>query len=327
MSVGYVPNPASLPINYVKIVSSEADDDFQTGRTKPPRFTTEEPQSIVLVIDGKTRTSAMDPFDFRVSINNILYRGRMARVTKVVLPKPPNVTKFNNTLTWSQWDGVITSTHTVTLSPAFYNTTTLANEISSQMTTEAGGVNVYVVSFDPITRTFIITYTSAGSPRLFFIHSECSFIVRGEFLAHFRSAPGNLLPVDVGELEARSATAGMLYTRYAVISSESFNQYSYSDSRATTLRLRNNIICVADMTSVYEPEDYDVGTPYSGVFATVRTPDAPHIMITNPQKSLTERIDIFVQDEYGESFNEIMDLGSDFPPNTLGISLWMEIAF
>lgn len=327
MSEGYVPKAGIVPITYVKIMTQQADDDFQTGRTKPPLFTSEDPQSISLVVDGKTRTPTMNPFRFRVSINNNLFRARMARVSKVVIPKPPNITQFNNILTFRQFDGVIITEHNIILQPAFYNTTTLANEIATKMTASAGGANVYVVTFDSITRTFTISYTNNGVPEQFYIVNTSTFITRGEFLAHFDSQNPGLDPSVVGLGSFTSSVAGMVYTRYAVVSSESFNQYSFSDSRATTLFLRNNIICMVDMTSIYSPEDYDVGTPYSGVFATVSTPEAPHIMVTNPQKNLNERVDIFVQDEYGEDFNDLMALGAGFPTNTLGISLWMEVSF
>ncbi len=327
MSTNYVPLQASLPITYTKILGNQQDEDIQTGRTKPPLFTTESPQSIQLVVDGKTRTPVMDPFHFRVSMNNNLFRARMARVSKVVIPKPPNITKFNNVFSWRHFDGVANSDHTITLQPAFYNTTSFANALALAMTNATFPSDVYVVIFDPTTRTFNISYTSIGIPQPFYIVNTSTFITRGEFFAHFDSFDPFLDPAVVGASNINSSVAGMIYTRYALVSSESFNQYSFSDSRATTLQLKNNIICIVDMTSIYTPSDYDLGIPYAGVFATVDTPEAPHIMVTNPQRNLNERVDIRVQDEYGEAFNELMDLGAAYPKNTLGVGLWMEIAF
>jgi hypothetical protein len=328
MSTNYVPHPNTLAVTYTKLVGNQTDEDVQTGRTKPPLFTTESPQSIQLVVDGKTRTGSSDPFNFLVSLNNQLFRARMARVSKVVIPKPPNITQFNNRLLWRQWNGVVVEEFSVTLQPAFYNTTTLSNEIALKMTTEAGGSNIYVCAFDSVTRTFMLSYTyGAGVPGNFYVVNTCNFITRGEYLAPFSSQAAGLDPMVVGTSFINSGIAGMVYTRYAIVSSESFNQYSFSDSRATTLLLKNNIICIVDMTSVYDSEDYDVGTPYAGVYATVDTPEAPHIMVTNPQRNLNDRVDILVQDEYGEFFNELFNLGPTYPPNTIGISLWMEVSF
>lgn len=330
MSTNYVPHHASLPLTYSKIVSSDMDEDVMTGRTKPPRFVVERPQSISVVIDGKSRTPGMDPFNFRVSINNNLFRARLARVHKVVMPKPPNINQFNNVINFNVWDGSVTKVASCTLQPAFYTSGSLSNELATKMTAAAfaaGAIlSIFTVSFDPITRTFNIGHTYNGAPEGFYIDNTSSFIIRGEFLAPFASfAPGasaELSPSDIN-----SGTAGMLYTRYAIISSESFNQYSFSDSRATTLFLKNNIICIIDMTTVYTSEDFDVAVPFSGTFTTFETPDAPHIMVTNPQKNMNERVDIFVQDEYGEAFHSVMDLGADYPTNTLGVSLWMEVSF
>tara|TARA_R110000787_G_scaffold136205_1_gene248730 strand:- start:8237 stop:8935 length:699 start_codon:yes stop_codon:yes gene_type:complete len=231
---------------------------------------------------------------------------------------------------FNYWDGTLFfMDQRVELQPAFYNTTTLANELATKITAVLGFSNVCVVVFDPLTRTFTVTITNGGSPTLFFFSDTCSFITRGDFMAPF---PGSNIMGDpsdplIGRAYWRSGAAGMLYTRYAIISSESFNQYSFSDSRATTLSLKNNIICIIDLTSIYEASDFDIGIPYSGVFATVSTPEAPHIMVTNPQRNLNERVDIAVQDEYGEEFDRIMELGGDYPKNTLGISLWLEVLF
>ena len=336
MSTNYVPNHANLPITYVKVLSNRQDEDLQTGRTKPPLFTCETPQSIVLVVDGKTRTATMDPFNFRVSISNNLFRARMIRVTKVVIPKPPNVTKFNNHVCIKGYDGTATFiADQIFIPPAFYNTTTLSNVLATLLNAavlpQLGPGRIFVVTFDPEKRSFTVSFTRDGVPHPFFFISNCSFIKRGEFLAHFSSHHAIENPQLVGDTTQRSNVAGMMYSRYAIVSSESLNQYSFSDSRATTLLVKNNIICVVDMTSVYDAGDYDVGTPYSGVFTAVSTPDSPHIMVTNPQRNMDDKIDITVQDEYGDSFNEVMDLdldgGDNHPDNTLGISLWMEVLF
>lgn len=320
-------HPGSTPGTFVHLISNQEDENIITGRRKPYLVTSEEPQSISLVIDGKTRSSNMNPFDFRVSMNSNLYRSRMARVSRVVIPKPPNVTVFNNQLSFTQFDGVSTSSFSISLQPAFYNTTTFSNELAARLTEAAGGDNVYVVVYDSVTRTFRVTYTNLGISRLFFFHSESSFIVRGDFFAPFPSFPSASDVLTVGTGSLSSGAAGMLYTRYAIISSESFNQFSFSDSRATTLLLRGNIICIVDMTSIYTPEDYDIGIPFSGIFASVETAEAPHIMVANSQRNMDHTIDIYVQDEYGEPFNDVMYLGSSYPANSLGVSLWMEVTF
>jgi hypothetical protein len=326
MSTNYVPRLQDKDISFVKLVGNQQDEDIQTGRSKPPLFTVESPQSIQLVIDGKHSLGGNNPFSFRATINNNLFRSRLMRVSKVVIPKPPNITPFNNTIKFVSDTGPI-FVHTVTLQSAFYNTTTLANEIAKKMTEGSNADDIYTAEFDPITRTFQVSLTRLGVPRKFFFVDTCSFITRGIFLAPFESFPELSNPVAVGKTSWNSGVAGMLYTRYAIVSSESLNQYAFSDSRTTTLMLKNNILCVLDLTSIYTPEDYDVGVPFSGVYASITTPDAPHIMVTNPQRNMNDKVDITVQDEYGEDFNACMDMGVDYHTNTLGISIWMEVSF
>jgi hypothetical protein len=195
------------------------------------------------------------------------------------------------------------------------------------MTVVAGGLNVYVCTYNPLKRNFSVSYTNNFIPQLFFFHNNCEFIVRGQFLAGFQANDPSLSALAVGQSIWYSCVAGMVYTRYAIISSESFNQYSYSDSRTTTLQLKNNIICIVDMTGIYTTADFDDGVPYAGVYVGISTPEAPHLMITNPQRNMNDTVDILVQDEYGSSFNDLFTPQSVDIPNCIGVSLWMEISF
>ena len=88
-------------VNHVKILGNAVDEDFQTGRTKAPVFTSEEPQSVNLLVDSKSRLNLEEnsnPFSFRVTINSNLYRSRFVRVRKIVVPKIPNINPNNNKL-------------------------------------------------------------------------------------------------------------------------------------------------------------------------------------------------------------------------------------
>jgi hypothetical protein len=251
----------------------------------------------------------------------------MARVSKVVIPKPPNVTQFNNSITFSISDGGTITTYSATLPVGYYDTTTLSNELAAKMTEVTGDPPLYSFSsnFISLSRSFQVT-SASGHP--FYIHNTSSVITRGQFLMNLASAPPMEDPAIVGGVVISGGIAGMVYTRYAIISSESMNQYSFSDSRSTTLLQKNDIICIVDLTSVYTAEDFDQGSPYGGaVYCTIDTPEAPHIMVTNPQRNVNDKIDIRVQDEYGTDYDDLMELGNSAPPNTVGVSLWMEVSF
>ena len=85
---------------HTKLVSNAPDEDFQTGRTKPPVFTVEQPQSVNVLVDSNSRphrlTTQRNPFEFRSTFNSNLYRSRFCRVKKVIVPKPPNINQNNN---------------------------------------------------------------------------------------------------------------------------------------------------------------------------------------------------------------------------------------
>jgi hypothetical protein len=329
MSRNYVPNPKTLPVTYTKLVSNQNDEDIQTGRTKPTLITAESPQSIQLVVDGKTRLGQNEtPSSFRVSMNSNLFRARMARVSKVVIPKPPNVTQFNNRIVFTVWDTVTTQplTFFANLPVGFYDTTSLANALAAAMNAVASVVPFsFSVNFISISRNFEVVSSTSDK---FYFHSECPFIARGLFLMNLPSFPAGSDPNVVGTPTVTGGIAGMVYTRYAIISSESMNQYSFSDSRSTTLLQKTDVICIVDLTSLYTPEDFDQGSQYGGaLYSTIDTPEAPHIMVTNPQRNMNDKIDIRVQDEYGSDYNDLLELGAPSPPNSLGISLWMEVTF
>ena len=328
MSTNFNPTPKNLPVTLTKIVGNQGDEEIATGRGKPPVFTAEPQQSAQLVIDGKDRNQFMTPFSFVANIGGNLFRARMAKVSKIVMPKPPNITKFNNVLSFRQFNLVVNTTFTITIPPGYYTTTALSNAVANLMTAITPVPSTYAMSFDITRRGFNVTYTEAGSPgaSFYFIESS-SFIIRGKNLAPFRSFADGLDAGAIGLTVQPSNVAGMLYTRYAVVSSCSFNRFSYGDSRMSTNLLNNNIIATIDITAVYTPDDFDMCVEYSGVFFTTKTPESPRLMVSNPQRNLDPKVDIFVQDEYGENFNELFDLGSAFPANELGVSVFLEVTF
>ena len=53
----------------------------------------------------------------------------------------------------------------------------------------------------------------------------------------------------------QSGVASMLYTRYMFVCSESFNTFSFADSKSSDTTLNEDILAVVDLTSIYSPED------------------------------------------------------------------------
>ena len=307
----------------VRILTNRKDEDIETGMSKPPLFCMEEPDSVNILIDGKDSVVlGDDPFNFTIDLRTTLYRARSAKVGKCIIPLINNITPFNNQLQIKHADGFTTAVFSLT--PAFYNTTTLSNEITSKINAAyvtAGITDTVTTTFDPITKTFSI---SSVNSEAFFIVDSCSFITKGKYCAPFESEAVANTP---SKTTIYSSMAGMIYTRFLTVHSNQLNYYSYGSSLTSDSQQGQNIIAILDCCSIYNEADFDVGVPFGGNFATIETPSAPQMNVVNSQKNLFSRIDIRVKDEYGNSLQDVMNLGSPYPDNTLGISLWLEVRF
>lgn len=307
----------------VRILTNRKDEDIETGVSKPPLFCVEEPDSVNILIDGKdTINPSDDPFNFTIDLRTTLYRARSAKVGKCIIPLINNITPFNNQLQIKHADGI--TTQVFSLTPAFYNTTTLANELTSKINTQYatdGISDTVTTSFDTVTKTFSIQSVNSEA---FFIVDSCSFITRGKYCAPFESEPVGNTP---SKTTIYSSMAGMLYTRFITVHSNQLNYYSYGSSLTSDSQQGQNIVAILDCCSIYKDSDFDVSVPFAGNFATIETPSAPQLNVVNSQKNLFSRIDIFVRDEYGNNLQDVMNLGSPYPNNTLGISLWLEVRF
>lgn len=306
----------------VRILTNRKDEDIETGQNKPPLFCVEEPDSVNVLIDGKDGINATDdPFNFIVALRTNLYRARSARVSKCIIPLINNITPYNNQIQIKHVEG---TTAVFTLAPAFYNTTTLSNEITSKINAAyvtAGIVDSVTTAFDPVTKTFSI---QSVNTKAFFIIDSCSFITRGKFCAPFESEPVANVP---SKTTIYSSMAGMLYTRFLTVHSAQLNYYSYGSSLTSDPQQGQNIIAIVNVCDIYKDADFDVSVPFAGNFASIDTPSAPQLNVTNSQKNMFDRIDIYVRDEYGTNMQSVMNLGSPYPDNTLGISLWLEVKF
>jgi len=309
-------------VTHVKLVSNATDEDFQTGRTKAAVISVEKPQSVNVLVDSNNRLnplSSTNPFNCRISLNSNLFRSRFMRVSKVIVPKPPNVTRNNNTLTIYEGADV---PYTITIPPGYYNTLEIANTIQTLLTATAGGT--YTCTFDPTTKTFSLSSTVP-----FYISLRCSFIERGSNFIPFQffdPLAGATVAVN-GALSFNSSIACLLYTRYGYVCSEAFNTFSFADTKTSNTQLNEDVLAIIDFTSTIHPLDWEIGRPFSGCWETIHTPEAPHLSLRNPQRNLSSEADVYLLDEYGDSFNEAMDMGEGFPPNAAGFSFWMEITF
>lgn len=311
-----------MSVQPVSIISNRTNERLEQGYEKPPLFTIEYGDSVNVLVDGKDSINASDdPFNFTVDLRSNLYRARSIKVSKCIIPKINNITSFNNTL---QIKHDLGTTSTFTLQPAFYNSTTLSNEITTKINAQFvidGIADTVTTTYDPITKTFSIT--SVGGNNMFIVDT-CSFYLRGKYCCAF---PAEAVANVPSSSTIYGSMAGMIYSRYLTVHSSQLNYYSFGDSLTSDSQQGQDIIAILDACSIYNEGDYDVSVQFAGNYSVIKTPDAPQINIVNTQKNMHSRVDIQVKSEYGDDMQDVMNLGSPYPENSLGITLWLKITF
>lgn len=307
----------------VRIVSNRNDSRIEEGALLPPLFSIEKTSSVNILIDGKDSISPQtdNPWDFTVDLTANVYRGRSLQCIKAIVPKLNNVTPFNNQI---QIKHALGTTAIFSVQPAFYNTTTLSNELTSKINSALAAVPVadtVTTAFDPITKTFSITSVGGNN---FFIVNTSSFITRGRFLAPFESEP---LANTPSKSVIYSSQAGMIYSRYITVHSQELSQYSFADSVTSSFDQQSNIVALIDVSDIYEPEDFSVGVAFAGSYKSLTIKDGPQISILNSQRNIHNVFRVFALDEYGTPVQNVMNLGAPYPENTLGLTIWFSIRF
>jgi hypothetical protein len=303
----------------VGIASNRADPKIESGENLPCLFQMESPSSVNMLIDSKDRTNGNDA-RFQVDLKYRLPRPRYVTLKKVIIPKIPNVTSLNNGIRINHEKGL---TDTFYIPPGIYNTTDLANTLTAVINAAFAAVGILdtvTTTYSVITRSFSI---QSVSPFYFFIIDTSTFILRGEFLVPFASQPITDVP---SSSVVYSGIAGMLYTRYLTISSDSLTQNSFSSSILSRVGQPNNIIGLVDIADIYTADDFDVSKPFTSLYRTLDV-DGPKLSVMTGARTLNSNIDITITDGYGYCLEEALNLGPPFPENKLGLVLMFIIDF
>lgn len=303
----------------VQLISNRTDDKLEKGQVLPYLVQTEEGSSISVLVDSKDRISG-SASDFRASFRHRVPRVRYIELQKCILPKIPNVNPNNYSI---QIKHDLGTTQIFNLPTGIYNTTTLANQLTSSINAQFvidGIADTVTCTYDPNTRTFSIS--SVGGDN-FFIVDSCSFITYGQWLAPFESQPISDAP---SKTVIYSGIASMLYTRYITVASQALNSFSYGSSVTSRASQPTRMVGVVDLCDIYTAADFDISVPYSGVYKTLSV-DGCRLSVANSQRSLVEEVDISVQDEYGLVLDTALSLGAPYPANKLGLVFIFDCSF
>lgn len=298
-------------MSLVSIAPNRTSIAIQDGTEMPLLVQTESPSGILLLVDSSDRSYG-DNGNFRVNLNYNIPRPRYLQLKRMVFPKLPNVTNLNNTLNIVHDFG---TTGDFTLPVGMYNTTSMCNALVIAINAAfaaAAIVDTVTVVYSQVSRDFVIT--SVGGSNWYF-SSDCSFITRGGSLCGFSGG------ASTNAVSQISGVAGMLYTRYLVVCSDTLCQYAYASSVLSSVRQPRNVIGVVDLAGMYDVNDFDLTVPYSGIYKNIEV-NGPMLCQMNSERSLRGEIDFSIYDSYGSPLSESL---TSVGVNTLGISLIISV--
>lgn len=291
----------------VEIAPNRAMPGLLDGHVLPPLVQSETPSSVTLVVDSSKRYYGNDGA-FRVKLYYNIPRPRYLQLKNMVFPKLPNVTNMNNTISINH-NG---NDYTFTIPVGMYNTTSMCNALTLAFNSALGLNDSVTTTYSQLTRNF--TISSVGGIDWYF--TNCSFIERGTSLCGFS------VGTFPGAPSWSSGVAGMLYTRYLVVCSNTLCQYNYATSLISGTNQFTNVIGIVDLAGMYDVYDFDVSVPYSGIYKNIDV-NGPYLALMNSERILKSELDFEIYDSYGSPLNDTL---TSVGINTLGVSLIMNIS-
>lgn len=289
----------------------QTSHSYSWGLSKPPRFRSQGADSILYLVDSAYRQSGT-PFDFMVQCGKSL-SALTVEITKAQIPKLPNVNRFNNTFTIVSETG----TYSVTLTPGFYNPTSLVNELKQKIDTAMGVDDSVTVLYNTANKT--ISIASNGGNKWFFVDVS-PFILRGNSLTGFNGLSAALDPAVVGAITQYSDILGMIYSRYVRVRSSVLTQFAMETCRSSAGI--NNILACISLANFYNPTDYDQSGAFGGAIITDTTAESSAVTNVAARVQINF-IDIRIEDEYGTTLQDVLWLGDPYPQPTFGALLWL----
>ena len=287
---------------------------------RPPITSVEKGPRSCMVVDSEDKLYG-NPFAFTVDLGYNLSKARYIQLKKVIVPKLNNVNGGNNTFVIKHALG---TTGTITIPTGMYNTTTVANTLTSVINAAfvtAAIVDTVTTSFDTTKRAF--TISSVLGLNLFIVDSG-DFIKYGKTLIPFQSEPlANTPSTSV----IYSGTAAMLPGRYIVVSSSALCMHQFGRSILSTPDKPSDVVGIIDVSDVYEAVDFDISIPFKGIYRPIKA-EAYQIPVMNSGNEMVRHIDLRLTDGYGRDLSRLFNLTAPYPIETaLSVVLIFEIVF
>jgi hypothetical protein len=305
-------------VRTVKLDPQEHQDVVE-GLAEPCRVLTQDVSTCLILCDANDRVYGSNGCDFTVDLKGEIDRGRVSRVSKIIIPKLPTINPNNNRIIIRHaLDGG--TPISFTLPYGWMNQVSLVNELKLAFDTACVGLpDTFAVSYNALTH--VISITSNGG-HLWFFSDSCSFIVRGIDVAGFRGLSATLDPAVVGSVTRYSSSASFVYSRYVTLHSNALNRYVRTPSRTSSGDL--SIIAAISVVDDMNSSDFDTSGLFTGSSVTELTlEDAPRNSF-NLKYGVLRYIDFSVRDQFGLPIYESINISPSLN-NTFNCVVWLSI--
>lgn len=293
--------------------------DIVEGLAEACRVTSQDPESCIAIADGKDRVAGTNGCSFTVDFRGEITRGRICRVSKVIMPKLPTINPKNNSITIRHsLDGG--TPITFTLPNGWKNQVSLVNDLKLAFDTACAGLpDTFAVNYD--SATHVISITSNGGNTWFFSNT-CTFILYGIDVAGFSGLAVASDPAVVGAVTQYSSSASFIYSRYVNVYSNALSRYVRTQSRTSTgdLSLIAGISVVEDL----QASDFDTSGLFTGSSVTeVTSTDAPRNSF-NLKYGVLRYVDFELRDQFGFPVYDVINI-SPSGVNNFNCVFWLYI--
>lgn len=295
--------------------NSLENQEMKRGNYRPSIVRTMQSDTIVGIVDSKQRLGGTD-YDFTASFQTPINRPLTVQITQASIPKIPNINLKNNEIIVIHLYG----TFKFYLTPGYYNQNSLVTALTDAFNTSFNGADTFTADFNTLNKTISI---QSNSNFKWFFSNECSFIRYGSSVANFKAYDPNLSYITYGSVTQYSGPAGLVYTRYVAIRSNTLTKYAVDVPRSTMGILNN--VAVISMVGAYDAGDFSVNNVYQG---NIILDSAPYIScVLNAAQSGNGMtiVDFNLVDEYGFNIYESLNLGAPYTGPQLGCLIWLNI--
>jgi hypothetical protein len=316
-------NHQKAPYTLVKLAADEEDPALVSGKYFPQRVMMQPCYTSALIVDSQDRVAGFgDGFNFVIDLHQEITRARSIQLTRIILPKVPNINTNNNTISFKhELSG--STILTFTLPNGFYSPANLATAIAQNM-------SALLVAYGGSTTGQIIGSYNVGNydhlitihdiqDKKFFFDMNSSFI---KYAVNVAGLPGLDISGDPAVVGSGTISSShVLYSRYYIIQSKRLSETMRTPSFSSDLR--NGIIGIVDCVDNFLPEDYSESTNNTTADFSADVLNAPLINIALDQKNIST-FDITITDEFGFSPTTSLSNNGQVVP-TFNTVLWFSM--